>query len=161
MSVTTDMVASLRRPREVMRRHLSIGRREDRVLIYLMATCVMFFLSYLPVVARNAHLSGEDMGLQLGSIILGWLFVAPLAFYVIAFILGVLLKVTPCKAGLYEVRLALFWSLLASSPFILLNGLTHGFIGPGIELNMVGGLWFIIFLWIFIGSMSAACKGAE
>lgn len=161
MSVTTDMVSSLRRPREVMRRHLSIGRREDRVLIYVMASCVMFFLSYLPVVARNAHLSGEDMGPQLGSIILGWLFFAPLALYVIAFVMGILVKITPCKAGLYEVRLALFWSLLASSPFILLNGLTHGFIGPGIELNIVGALWFIIFLWIFIGSMAAACKGVE
>ena len=161
MSVTADMVSSLRRPREVMRRHLAQGRREDRVLIYLMASCIMFFVSYLPVLARNAYLSGEDMGPQLGGIILAWLFVAPLALYGLAFIFGLLLRVTPCKANLYSVRLAFFWSLLAATPFLLLRGLTAGFVGDGPQLTLVGALWFVAFVWVFLGSLSAACKGVE
>ena len=141
-----------------MRRHLALGRREDRALIYLMASCVVFLIAKLPMISRNAHLDGVDMGPELGATILAWLFVAPLGLYMVAGILGIFTKAIGCKAGWYGTRLVLFWSLLASSPFILLNGLTAGLIGRGIQLNMVGALWGIVFLWVFFGSLRAACK---
>jgi len=158
MSVTNDMVASLRRPQDVMRRHLALGQREDRALIYLMASCVVFLISNLPVISRNAHLAGTDMGADLGATILAWLFVAPLGLYLVAAVMRVFTKALGCKASWFEVRLVLFWSLLASTPFILLNGLTAGLIGPGIQLNIIGALWGLVFLWVFIGGLRAACK---
>lgn len=158
MSVTNDMVASLRRPGEVMRRHLALGQREDRALIYLMASCVVFLIANLPVISRNAHLNGVDIGPELGGTVLAWLFVAPLGLYLVAAVLGVFTKALGCKAGWYGNRLVLFWSLLVSTPFILLNGLTAGLIGPGIQLNIVGALWLLVFLWVFFGSLRVACK---
>ena len=161
MSVTNDMVASLRRPGHVMEKHLSLGVREDRALIYLMASCVMFFVANLPVMARNAHLNGSEMGPELGASVLAWLFVAPLALYIVAGVLRIIVRIFGCKAGWYPVRLAFFWSLLVSTPLVLLNGLTAGMIGPGVQQNTVGFLWFVCFLWVLIGSMRAACRPSE
>lgn len=158
MSVTNDMIASIRRPGDVMRRHLALGQREDRALIYLMAACLVFFIAELPRLSREAHLQGLDMDPQFGASLLAWLFVAPLILYLIAGAMRILLRAVGCKAGWFEVRLALFWSLLASTPFVLLNGLTAGLIGEGIQLQLVGGLWLIAFLWILFGGLRAACK---
>jgi hypothetical protein len=49
----------------------------------------------------------------------------------------------------YSARLALFWSLLATSPAWLFHGLVAGFIGPGIEQAVAGGLLLIAFLTIW------------
>ena len=63
------------------------------------------------------------------------------------------------KGSAYGARLALFWALLASSPLILLHGLTAGFIGPGLELQIVGLLWCVIFFWFWIGGSLAQERG--
>jgi len=51
--------------------------------------------------------------------------------------------------------LALFWALLASTPVVLLAGLTAGLIGPGIELQIVGLMWLVVFFWFWIGGSLA------
>lgn len=143
-----------------MQKHLALGRREDRALIFLMASCVVFLIAYLPQLAREAHLNGTDMEAEMGGAILVWLFWAPLLFYILGAVLRLLLRAVGCRANWYEVRLALFWSLLAATPFVLLNGLTAGLIGPGVQLQLVGSIWAISFLWILFGSLKAACKGS-
>jgi len=161
MSVTNDMVAAYRRPSMIMERHLASGAGEERALIFLMASCVVFFIAQLPVISRNSHLNQVEMGPELGASVLAWLFIAPLAMYIVAAVLRILLRAVGCKAGWFHVRLAFFWSLLAGTPLVLLNGVTGGLIGSGIEQSIVGGLWFAAFLWILIGSLRAVCKASE
>lgn len=160
MSVTTDMVASLRKPGAVMQKHLALGRREDRALIFLMASCLMFFVSKTPVLSREAHLNNTDIGPALGSQILIWMFIIPLVLYFLAGLLRVLLRVFGCKrADWYETRLAFFWSLLVITPVTLLNGLTEGLLGRGTESSIVAAVGVILFSWVLFGSLKAACKG--
>ncbi|MEO0865918.1 MAG: YIP1 family protein, partial [Pseudomonadota bacterium] len=64
------------------------------------------------------------------------------------------------KGSAYGARLALFWALLASSPLVLLHGLTAGFVGPGIELQFVGFVWLVVFLWFWIGGTIAQERAA-
>ena len=158
MSVTNDMVAAYRRPGKVMERHLMAGAGEERALIFLMASCVVFFIAQLPVISREAHLNQVEMGPGLGASVLAWLFIAPLAMYIVAAVVRVFLRALGCKAGWFHVRLAFFWSLLAGTPLVLLNGLTEGLIGPGTEQLVVGGAWFVSFLWILFGSLRAVYK---
>jgi uncharacterized membrane protein len=162
MSVTTDMVASFRKPGAVMKRHLAFGRREDRALIYVMASCLMFFVAKTPVLSREAHLNSTDIGPALGSQILIWMFIIPLVLYFLAGVLRVLLRIFGCKgADWYETRLALFWSLLVITPISLLNGLTEGLLGKGTESAIVAGAGVLLFSWVLFGSLRAACKGAS
>ena len=46
----------------------------------------------------------------------------------------------------YGARIALFWSLVAVSPLVLLTGLVAGMIGPGTQLSLVGSITFVAFL---------------
>jgi len=160
MSVTNDMIAAYRRPSKIMERQLNSGAGEDRALIYLMATCVVVFISNLPVLSRTSHLDQVDMGPLLGASVLAWLFVAPLLFYILATVFRMILRVLGCKASWFEVRLALFWAMLASTPLILLNGLTGGMLGNGVEQTIVGGFWFASFLWILSGNIRTVCRAS-
>ena len=155
MSITRNISATYRGPGRVMRRLLEMGQREDRALAYLMASCVLMFIAQLPRLAREAHLTGQDLNMLMGASLMGLIFIAPLLLYAIALLTRLAGRILGGHGTGYGARLALFWALLASSPLILLHGLVSGFIGPGLEERAVGLLWFLIFMWFWIGGSIA------
>ena len=84
MPVTTDIVATYRGPRRVVRRLLEMGPREDRALVMLIAACVVVFVAQWPRLAREAHLSEQALNPLLGASLMAWLFIAPLLLYALA-----------------------------------------------------------------------------
>ncbi|MEM1075963.1 MAG: YIP1 family protein [Pseudomonadota bacterium] len=156
MTVTRNITATYKGPGRVVNGLLALGQREDRALAYLMAGCLVVFISQMPRLARQAHLTGEDLNMLMGATLLAWIFIAPLAFYCVASLSRLIAKLFKGKGTAYGARLALFWALLASSPLMLLNGLVAGFIGPGVELQVVGFLWFACFVWFWIGGLIAS-----
>lgn len=161
MPVTTDIVATYRGPGRVIRRLLAMGPREDRALVILMAGCVVVFIAQWPRLAREAHLTGQELNPLLGGTLLAWVFIAPLLFYAIAFLSYLILRALGGKLTGFDARMALFWAFLASSPVLLLHGLVAGFVGPGLELNIVGALWLALFVWFWLATMRAAAWGRE
>ena len=159
MPVTSDIAATYRGPGRVLRRLLGMGTREDRALVILMAGCVVVFIAQWPRLAREAHLTGQDLYPLLGGTLMAWLFIAPLVFYALAFVSYGLLRALGGRLSGFDARLALFWAFLAASPLILLHGLVAGFIGPGLELKLIGALWLAVFLWFWIAGMRAAGWG--
>ncbi len=139
-----------------MARHLAAGVREDRALVILMAACVVFFISGWPRLARIAHLEGQELNPLLGGALLGWLFIAPLAFYTLSWALGLVLGLLGWNGGGYGSRIALFWALLAASPILLIYGLVAGFAGPGLGQSVVGLIWFVVFAWFWISGLMQA-----
>ncbi|WP_299612620.1 YIP1 family protein [uncultured Tateyamaria sp.] len=160
MAITRNISATYRGPGRVIRRLLELGQREDRALAYLMASCALIFIAQLPRLAREAHLTGQDLNMLMGATLMAWIFIAPLLLYVIAFVVRGIGRVLGGKGTAYGARLALFWALLASSPLILLHGLVAGFVGPGIELQIVGMIWFLAFMWFWIGGSIAQERAA-
>lgn len=160
MSVIGDMVSSYGGPHKVVARHLAMGPREDRALAILMVSCVILFVSSWPYNARVSHLEGVNMGPLIGGSLFGLLFIAPLAFYLIAAVVSFVLGLFGWKGGAYGSRIALFWALLASSPLILLHGLVRGFIGPGMQEQIVGLIWFIVFMWFWMSGLFQAERSA-
>ncbi|MEB3419381.1 YIP1 family protein [Salipiger marinus] len=156
MSLSREIVATYRGPGAVMRRLLAQGPREDRALMFILAACALFFVAQLPAQARQAHLDGVDPNPLMGGALLGWLVLAPLLFYGLAALSHLIARVFGGRGTGYGARLALFWSLLAASPLLLLNGLVAGFMGPGPQLMLVGLLWFVIFLWFWLRSLTVA-----
>ncbi|GGX62848.1 hypothetical protein GCM10007385_34970 [Tateyamaria omphalii] len=160
MAITQNITATYRGPGRVVRRLLELGQREDRALAYLMASCALVFIAQLPRLAREAHLTGQDLNMLMGASLMAWIFVAPLLFYVIAFAARGVGRILRGQGTSYGARLALFWALLASSPLILLHGLIAGFVGPGIQLQTVGLIWFMVFMWFWIGGSIAQERAA-
>lgn len=163
MAVTTDMMRTWRRPRAVMRELLAHGAREDRALAYLMAACVVIFIAQWPRLSRMS--AGFDLAPnadvpELSQLIayemLGWLMVWPLLFYGIAAVSHLVAKLLGGQGTWFTARLALFWALLAATPAALLYGLTVGLIGPGNEAHLVGAIWIVAFIVIWVQSLREA-----
>ena len=161
MPVTRDIAATYRGPGAVMRRLLAAGPREDRALAILMGACLLVFIAQWPAISRRAHLEDLELNALLAGALFGWLFIAPLGLYLLAALSHLVAKAFGGKGGWYGARLALFWSLLASTPLILLNGLVAGFIGKGAALSIVGLAWFGVFLWFWMASLKVAEQGAR
>ncbi|WP_415920617.1 YIP1 family protein [Tateyamaria sp. SN6-1] len=155
MSITRNILATYRGPGAVIRGLLTLGPREDRALAYVMGACTLFFVAQLPRLSREAHLEDQDLNMMMGGSLMAWIFIAPLLFYAIAFVARLIGRVLGGKGTGYGARLALFWALLASSPLVLLHGLTAGFVGPGIEMQAVGFVWLCVFFWFWIGGSIA------
>lgn len=159
MPVTRDIVATYRGPRKVMRRLLTMGEREDRVLAIAMGACVLMFIAQMPKLSRDAHLSGQELNMLLGGALMAWLIFAPLLLYALAAVSHMVAKLIGGKGTWFGARLALFWALLASTPVVLLWGLVAGMIGPSPALNAVGLIWVAIFGWFWFGGLREAETG--
>ena len=160
MPVTRDITATYRGPGRVMRRLLQAGAREDRALAVLMGFCVVAFIAQMPRLAREAHLQDQDLAMLMGGALMGSVFILPLVLYGIAALSHLVRRVLGRGGSAYAARLALFWSLLASTPLLLLYGLVAGLIGPGPALQAVGLVWVAVFLWFWIASLRASGEGA-
>jgi len=156
MPVSSDIVATYRGPGRVMQRLLSQGAREDRALVFLMLSCAIVFVAQLPRLSREAYLSGQDLNMMMGGTLLAWLFIAPLMFYLLAWLSQMLARALGGQGNGFGARLALFWALLATSPLVLLHGLVAGFIGPGPGLQGVGLIWLLVFLWFWLSGLRQA-----
>lgn len=159
MPVTTDIVATYRGPGAQMRRLLARGESEPRALALCMAGCLILFIAGLPALARQAHLTGSDLQMDMGGALLGTIFILPLVLYAAAALVHVVARMLGGQGTPHGARLALFWAMLASSPLILLNGLVAGFIGAGPEQTLVGAIWFAVFIWFWIGGMRSVQRG--
>ncbi|WP_050931716.1 hypothetical protein [Aestuariivita boseongensis] len=160
MPVTSDIAATYRGPGRVMRRLMAMGAREDRALAFLMGFCVIAFIAQLPRLARQAHLQGEDLSMLMAGALMGSVFILPLLLYIIAWATHLIRKLIGRQSSSYGARLALFWSLLASTPLMLLYGLIGGFIGQGPALQLVGLIWVAVFLWFWIATLRASGESA-
>jgi hypothetical protein len=150
MGVANDIVASWRRPAQVMRGLLAAGQREDRALAFLMLACFLIFVAQWPTLSRQAF---EDPSVPLqariGGALFGWLFWAPILSYGLAALTRIAAMPFGGRGTWYTARLALFWSLLAATPGWLFYGMITGFIGPGPAANVVGAVLLFAFLSIW------------
>lgn len=160
MAATRDIVATYRGPGRVVRRILAREKREDRALIYLLVGCILYFVAQTPNLARTAYQTQTELNALLGGSLLGWLFIMPLVLYLVAGLTALIGRALRTGLTGYGARMALFWALLAASPLMLLSGLTAGFVGPGLQLNIVSGAWGVSFLWFWIAGLVAAGKEA-
>lgn len=157
MAVTSDILATYRNPRAVMRRHLAGGAREDRALIFLFAACLLIFVAQWPRLSREAYLNPEvPLDARIGAALLGWMFIAPLCLYAIAAASHLVARAFGGRGTFFSARMALFWSLLAAAPLFLLHGLVAGFVGPGAGLRVTGLGVLAVFLGIWFLSLTTA-----
>lgn len=147
MAVSTNILRSWRDPRGVIRAMLAEGVREDRALAIAMGACVLLFLAQAPGLARAAHLDPTvPLDARIGGALLATVFLVPLLLYGLAAVSFGVMRAIGGRGSAYGARLALFWSLLATSPLMLVQGLLAGLLGPGLVLNVLGLLVLIVFL---------------
>ena len=164
MAVSTDIVATWRSPARVMRKLLTMGRREDRALAILLAACLVIFIAQWPRLSREAYFAVEGQApleAQMAITFFAMMMIWPLMAYGLAGLTHLVARMFGGRGSWYSARLALFWALLACSPAWLLHGLVAGFIGPGAALSVVGSILLIAFLTIWTLCLVEAERAAE
>ena len=162
MAVTSDIVRAWLHPRQVMQVQLGHGQREDRALIFLVVACVLVFIAQWPRLLRAAEADPSvPFDVSIGGALLGWVFLAPLAFYAIAALSHIVAKLMGGQGDWYSARLALFWSFLVASPFWLLYGLVAGLADAGVLRALSGALALSSFIAVWLLSLYEAEKGGR
>lgn len=157
MSVSSDIVRGWRAPRQVMRRRLAGGPREDRALAILMAACLLMFVAQWPGAARQAHLDPSvPLNARLAGALMATVFLAPLMFYGLGAFSHLVARLFGGRGSFYGARLALFWTLLMVSPLMLLQGLVAGFIGAGAAATATGAIVLAAFLFFWAANLYEA-----
>ncbi len=157
MALTQDIVATYRGPSRVMAKFLDQGRNEVRALLFLMMAGGLIFVAASPFQAREAQFDPEGpLAVRLYWSAFLWIFIMPLLMYGFAAAVWVILRVARAGVTGFDIRLTLFWSLLASTPVLLLMGLVAGMIGPGIQLQLIGFLWIFVFGWFWVSGLLTA-----
>lgn len=163
MSISRDIAATWARPRRVYARLLAGPAEEGRALAWLMGGLMLALVARLPALARQAHLSGGEppfAGL-VAATALGMLVFAPLLFYALAALGGVVARILGAPVTGWAARAALFWALLACAPALLLNGLVAGFVGPGPGATLTGALAGAAFLVFWVVGLRQAGADAR
>lgn len=157
MSLTRDIAATYRGPGRVLRRLQGMGRREDRALVFILLACGLLFVAQAPYQARQAHLDPEvPLQARLYWSAILFVFLCPTFFYLLAGLAWGASRLAGVRVSGYEMRLSMFWALLAATPLALLAGLMAGFNGPGPGLQLSGAAWVGVFLWVWIAGLRGA-----
>jgi|SRR6056297_586926 len=150
MAVTTRIFRTYRAPRQVMRSLLAGGQREDRAIAYLMAACLLIFVGQWPRLQREAMTGEQGLDSLIAGALMGWVLVMPLVAYGLAAASHLVARLLGGRGSFWSARLALFWTMLAVSPLMMLYGLVGGFIGESPALTATGVVFWVAFggLWI-------------
>lgn len=157
MAISSDILRSYRAPGEVLRDRLALDRREARALVYLMLACGLIYVAQWPRLARQSHFSDAIPfeGLMAGALF-AWLFLAPLFFYAVGALLGLVLRFLRRGTDPFAARLALFWALLSISPLVMVQGALSALVGPGALALLTGVSVLVAFVAILVGGLRAA-----
>lgn len=159
MTVSTDMVATWRRPREVLRRHLARGQSEPFAFTLLLVFLILAFVGQWPIAAREAFQAGEPSALpRILARAFAVLATIPL-WYLLAALSRLVARALGGKGGWYGARIALFWALASIGPLMLLQGMVAGMIGPGPALSAVTLVVGLAFLWLWATLLHEAERG--
>lgn len=159
MSVSTDLVATWRRPREILRQHLARGRSEPFAFSLLLVFLVLVFVGQWPAAARDAFLANEPSAApRILARALAVLATIPF-WYALAALGRLVARAMGGQGTWYSARIALFWALAVSGPLMLFQGLVAGMIGPGPALTAVSVLIGAAFLWLWATLLHEAERG--
>ena len=138
------ILRNYRDPAGVVSHWLGAPMHEGRSLALLMAGCALICVSVVPNVVVNGTAGPTEA--RIGAAIFAWLFIAPLAFYLIAIVVQLIRRALGRPGSGYETRLVLFWTVLAAAPLWLLNG--AGMVMPIRAVTLTFG--FIAFTGFFL-----------
>jgi len=162
MALTSDILATYKGPGRVVARFLAQGRNEVRALLFVLIAGMMMFIAVMPYQAREAQLD-PDIPLQARMYwsAFFYILIVPILIYLFAVLVWGVSRIARRQITGYEIRFTLIWAFLASTPVMLLMGLTAGFIGPGIQLQVLGLIWLVLFGWFWVAGLLRADGASE
>ncbi len=149
MSVVRNIIRSYRAPRAVISDLVARGTGEPQILFYGVLACGLIFVAQWPGLSRAATLDPSiTFEQRMGGALFGIMFMLPLLLYGLAGLIQLGLRLAKGPVAGLHVRLVLFWSLLAVTPLMLVQGGLTGFVGASPGVSAFGFVVLAVFLYI-------------
>lgn len=149
--IVARLLLTWRAPSRVMRAQAALS--DPALLVVLLAAMALFFLAKLPVHNRAAMIDPAiPVEARVGGALVGIMVLAPLLAYGLAALVSVLSR---RRIPGHASRVALFWSLMAISPAMLLCGLIEGYLGASTGLRLLQLATFAAFLRFWLAGLNA------
>ncbi len=159
MAVTTDIVETWRGPRSVVRRLLARGTSEPFAFSLLLTFLLLALVALTPNLERQAYFdAGASVLPRLYASGLGLLTTIPF-WYLLAAIAHIGAGWFGGRGSYFGARLALFWTLVAISPAMLVQGMVLGVLGNGLLAAALGWAVALGFLALWIVMLREVEKG--
>jgi len=149
--------------RASMRRQLDRQPGEALLLVYVMLAGVLGVVISVPdAIEQSRNLAEEDaLTAVLAGRLFGAIFMAPLVFYGVAALLCFAARRLRVGITYYQMRVAVFWSLLVVTPVLMLVQILKRpaeLIGAGAPLQLAG---FAVFCWVLSAMIAEAAPGTR
>ena len=123
-SLTSEILTAYRYPRLSFERQLAKNFGDDRILFYGILACFLAFVARMPSLFHESMSAGSPPVYAVVSIHFAVsLLTAPLLLYFIAAVSHVVARAFGGRGNWRGARLALFWTVLALSPLVLVAGI--------------------------------------
>jgi hypothetical protein len=157
-SFLADVADTYRDPAAVFARKLTIGVREPQLLAWVVFACLISFLARLPGLVSLHRESAIEQPLEalLAASLVAGVFFAPIFFYVLAGISHLVAKVFGKQGSWQSARVALFWSLIALQPLLILTQTLSVQIGTNLLTKGASIGAGAFFLWVWFKGMQVA-----
>lgn len=140
------LLLTWRAPSRVMRAQARLS--DPALLAVLLAAMALFLIAQLPMHNRAALLDPSvPVEARIGGAMFALLGIAPLLAYGLAALLAGLSR---GRLSGHASRVALFWSLMAITPAVLLCGLVEGLLGASPALHILRAATFAAFSWFWV-----------
>lgn len=145
------LLLTWRAPSRVMRAQAALS--DPSLLMVLMVAMALFFVAQLPVHNRAALIDPSiPVEARVGGALFAVLGLMPLLAYGAAWLVSAL---SWGRISGHASRVALFWSLMAITPAMLLCGLVEGYLGASTALRLLQLATFAVFLRFWIAGLNA------
>jgi hypothetical protein len=151
VSVLSDIKLAHYKPRQVMKRHLDNGIREEQTLFFAILFGLLSYLSLLPALAKHAFLTNESLSALAAAQFISSVFMMPLLMYGIAAVSHLILKYFGGQGDYIGARRALFWAALVTTPAILLTSIAEVYFSEISAILSV--ITTMIFIWQWFSNL--------
>ena len=128
MSITREILVAYKGFGASMRRQIAANPGEEKLLIYLVMAILILFIARAPNLLEASALAATEEVSSIAIFVVNLVssfFFAPLLFYGLASLSGLMAKMFGGKGNGYRSRLALFWALLVVSPLALVSAIVQ------------------------------------
>lgn len=140
-------------PGRVVRRLAAANPGEEKLLGWLMMASLVSFLTRSPDILHSGQ-TGDTLAGLFGAQFVAAMLAGPLAFYLLAAISHLAMRVSGGKASGKNARLALFWSAFALQPLAVVVAIIGWFL-PGLHGLLLAALG-LFFLSVWLRALFAA-----
>ena len=149
MSLTDEIIAAHRKPREVLSRHFKLPMNEVLTLALALTFGLIVFCALLPSLRASSYEMGTPFVASLLPAAFGAFGLLPIILIMLGSLQAMVQRLLGGQGRSDFARRGLVWSLVVAGPWILLSGIAQVYL-PSVFAWPLAAIPFVVFAWQWV-----------